>query len=96
MSYNFWYYAAIIVAVIGVIAGVVGGIGYTGLRPGWDTPDVAGTAGMVAAICVGVAALLPQLTHTPAARETAYLKAAATGELPKDLKTKQAGVHGTG
>ncbi len=96
MSYNFWYYAAIVVAIIGVVAGIVGGIGYTGLRPGWDTPDVSATAGMIAAICVGVAALLPQLTHTPAARKLAYHKAAATGELPADLAAKQAGAQNVG
>jgi hypothetical protein len=86
-SYQAGYVAAWAVAVVGVIAGVLAGIGYTGAHPAWLTPDISATAGIVAAICVGLAALLPQLGRTPAARAASYLKAAA-GELPPDLAEK--------
>lgn len=88
-SYTLAYYAAIAIAVVGVIAGVLAGIGYTGARPSWETADVSATAGIISAICVGLAAALPQLGRTPGARETSYLKAAA-GVLPDDLAQKHA------
>jgi hypothetical protein len=86
-SYTLGYWIQIGVAVIGVIAGVLAGVGYTGMRPSWETMDVSATAGVVSAICVGLAAMLPQLGRTPAARTTSYLRAAA-GILPDDLADK--------
>jgi hypothetical protein len=86
-SYQLAYVAAWAVAVVGIVAGVLAGIGYTGAHPSWLTPDISATAAIVSAISVGLAALLPQLTRTPAARLASYLKAAA-GELPPDLAEK--------
>jgi hypothetical protein len=86
-SYSLAYKVGLAVAVVGVIAGVLAGIGYTGARPSWETADISATAGLVSAICVGLAALLPQLGRTPAARTTSYLRAAA-GVLPDDLAAK--------
>jgi hypothetical protein len=87
VTYSIGFYAAWLVAVVGVIAGVLAGLGYTGLHPSWLTQDVSATAGIVSAICVGLAALLPQVTRSPAVRESNYL-AAAGGVLPDDLAAK--------
>lgn len=86
-DYQLAYYYAIVVAVVGVVAGVLAGASQTSFHPSWLTGDVAATAGIVSAICVGLAAALPQLGRTPASREANYLKAAA-GVLPDDLAAK--------
>jgi hypothetical protein len=86
-SYSLAYYAAILVAVVGVVAGVLAASAVAPNHPSWLTGDVAATAGLVSAICVGLAAFLPQLARTPSTRETSYLKAAA-GVLPDDLAAK--------
>jgi hypothetical protein len=86
-SYSVGYYAAWIVAIAGVIAGVLAGIGYSGLRPSWETQDISATAGIISAICVGLAAILPQVTRSPAARESRYI-AALAGMLPDDIAKK--------
>lgn len=90
MTYTVAWYAAWGVAVVGVIAGVLAGVGHTGLRPGWLTDDISATAAIVSAICVGMAALLPAVGRTPAAREHELLSARQYGTLPKDLAEKHA------
>ena len=76
------------VAAIGVIAGALAGYGATSWHPAWLTSDIAATAGLVSAICVGLAALLPQLNRTPKQREDKYIAAATVGQLPKDIAEK--------
>lgn len=94
MTYSVQFYAAWIVAAIGVVAGVLAGASQTPWHPSWLTGDVAATAGIVSGVCVALAALLPQVNRTPATREAKYLKAAA-GVLPEDLAEKHpvVGIH---
>ena len=87
MTYSVAYYVAWAVAVVGVVAGVLAGVGHTGARPSWLTDDLSATAAIVSAVCVGLAALLPQVTRTPAKREQAY-QDAVRGTVPKDLAGK--------
>lgn len=86
MTYNLAYWAAWLNAAIGVVAGVLAGA-YLTVHPSWLTTDVAATCGIVVPITVGLAALLPQVTRTPAARESKYL-VASQGKLPDDLAKK--------
>lgn len=86
-SYSFAWYLAWCVAVVGIVAGVLSGASLTPWHPIWLTPDVAATAGIISAVCVGLAALLPQVGHSPAHRESAYL-AASVGVLPDDLAAR--------
>ena len=89
MTYSVAYYAAWVVAAIGVLAGVLAGASQTPWHPSWLTTDLAATAGIVSAVCVGLAALLPQVTRTPGVRESNYM-AARLGTLPPDLAEKHA------
>lgn len=88
MNYSVGFYAAWVVAVIGVIAGILAGASQAPWHPSWLTSDIAATAGLISAACVGLAALLPQIGRSPAAREATYLKAATQGILPDDLEKK--------
>lgn len=82
------YVAAWIVAAIGVIAGVLAIAGhFASPPPAWLTPDIVGTAAIIAPICAGLAALLPSITRTPTIRQTSYLRA-RVGLLPSDLAQK--------
>lgn len=87
MTYNLQYMAAWAVAAIGVVAGVLAGASQTPWHPAWLSGDMAATAGLVSAICVSLAALLPQIHRTPSTREAAYLSA-AVGVLPPDLASR--------
>lgn len=82
------YVAAWIVAAIGVTAGVLAiGGHYASPPPSWLTPDLQGTAAIVAGICTVLAPLLPSLTRTPGIRLASYLRA-RVGILPADLERK--------
>lgn len=82
------YIAAWIVAAVGVVAGVLAIAGhFASPPPSWLTPDIIGTAAIVAPIAAGLAALLPSVTRTPSAREESYLHA-TVGVLPADLAHK--------
>lgn len=85
MTYSVGFYAAWIVAAVGVVAGVLAGASQTPWHPAWLTGDVAATAGIISGICVALAALLPQIGRSPGKREDSYVKAAVSGELPKDI-----------
>jgi hypothetical protein len=85
--YTIAYAAAWAVGAVGIIAGVLAGSVVTPLHPNWLTPDIAGTAALVSAGCIGLESILPQINRTPQAREEAYL-AAHQGTLPKDLARK--------
>lgn len=87
MSYQLKYTLAWINAALGVIAGVLAATSLTPFHPSWLSTDVAATAAILSTICVGLAALLPQVSRTPANRETAYL-AASVGVLPDDLAAR--------
>lgn len=86
MTYSVQYYLAIIVAAMGVVAGVIAASGLTA-HPSWVTTDVATTATIIAGVCAGLAALLPPVTRTPATRDSKYL-AAMAGALPDDVAKK--------
>lgn len=88
-SYNLAYVAAWLVAVVGVVAGVIAGAATAGHAPSWVTSDVAATCALISTVCVGLAALLPNIQRTPAKREATYLDARA-GALPPDLARKHA------
>src|SRR5690348_6223315 len=86
MNYTPAYYFAWLNAAIGVIAGALSAA-YLVAHPSWLTGDIAATCGIVVTITVGLAALLPQVTRTPAARESKYI-AALAGSLPDDVAQK--------
>jgi hypothetical protein len=83
MTYSAQYYLGILVAAVGVVAGVIAASWLT-IHPSWVTADVAATATIVAGACAGLAALLPPVTRTPATRD-AELVAAMAGALPDDV-----------
>lgn len=89
MTYPVMYAVAWIVAATAVIAGILAASIAAPNHPSWLTSDVASTCGLIAAICGGLAAFLPQVQRTPDRREAKYLDATA-GILPSDLAEKHA------
>lgn len=87
MTYNVQWIAAVVVFVVGTIAGVLAGADRLGAHPSWLTPDVGATATLIAAVCIPLGAVLPQLQRTPGTREQRYSDA-LRGQLPKDLAGK--------
>lgn len=85
-QYTIAYAASWLNAAVGVVSGVLAGAALT-VHPSWLTPDIAMTCGIIVPITVGLAALLPPVTRTPAKRESQLLTAYA-GALPKDLAEK--------
>lgn len=86
MSYTPAFYLAWINAAVGVVAGALSAA-YLVAHPQWLTGDVAATCGVVVTVSVGLAALLPQISRTPAQRDAKYL-AALAGALPDDIAQK--------
>lgn len=87
MSYSIQFYAAWLVFVVGAIAGVLAGADKLGAHPSWLTSDLVATCTLVAAVCIPLAAVLPQITRTPSAREAKYT-AALAGAPPDDIARK--------
>lgn len=89
MNYDLQYKAAILNAVVLTIAGALSAYGALPAHPSWLTSDVMLTAGIVFAICGGLAAtVLPPLQRTPKVREDKYIVAATMGALPEDIAKK--------
>lgn len=86
MSYSVSFAVAWLNAAVGVVAGVLAAA-YLTVHPSWLSADIAATCGIVVPITVGLAALLPQVTRTPAKRDNAYI-AALAGSLPEDVAKK--------
>jgi hypothetical protein len=80
------FYLAWVNAAVGVIAGALSAA-YLLAHPAWLTGDIAATCGVIVTITVGLAALLPQISRSPSAREAKYL-AALAGSLPDDIANK--------
>lgn len=87
MNYSVQFYAAWAIFIVGTACGVLAGADKLGAHPAWLTPDLVATCTLIAAVCIPLAAVLPQITRTPAARSAKYI-AAMAGALPDDIAEK--------
>lgn len=88
MTYDLQHALSVVIWIVGIAAGALASAYLLPAHPSWLSGDVAATAAIVSTICIAIQGGLPQVQRTPSKREDSYVKAAVSGELPKDIAVK--------